>query len=296
MDFLELQSFVTICDCRNITEAARRLYITQPALSRRIRDLEKELGVTLFARRSKGIEITEAGTRLYQDAVRMLEQRAQFSAKALHLQGAASGVLRLAAAPYVPRTPVLRGISAMSADYPEVTQIFKREAGFLDLLIQDQMDVILCVKGEVAGLPDIHYKVLCKSPISIFLGQGHRLWKRERILWEDLAGETVMLHQCTVQMAEALIELSLRKNCPSIKSVLFCKSVEECILYAAAGKFVALCGKDECEYLSAIPDVVKSVPLEGPPIDWSSPTAAYNPENPFALTFIDYVKKGFHDG
>ena len=296
MDFLELQSFVTICDCRNITEAARRLYITQPALSRRIRDLEKELGVTLFARRSKGIEITEAGTRLYQDAVRMLEQRARFSEKALHLQGVASGILRIAAAPYVPHVPVLRGISAMAADYPEVTQIFKGEPGFPDLLVQNQVDIILCVKGELTSLPDLHYKVLHESPISVFLGQGHRLWRRERILWEDLDGETVVLHQCAVQTAEVLIELALRKNCPSIKRVMFCKSIEECIFYAAAGKFVALCGAAECEYLPAIPDVLKSMPLEGPSIDWSSPAAAYNPKNPLALTFIDYVKKGFHDG
>lgn len=294
MDFLELQSFVTICDCRNITEAARRLYITQPALSRRIRDLEKELGVTLFVRRSKGIKITEAGMRLYRDAVHMLEQRDRFSAKAMRLQGAAAGALRLAAAPYFPRTPVLRGISAMAADYPDVMQIFKGEHRFPDLLIQDQVDIILCVKGEVMNLPDIHYEVLYDSPLSIYVGQGHRLWERERVLWEDLAGETVALHQCVAQTAEAFVTLTLRKYSPSIKHIFFCKSIEECIFYAAAGKTIALCGTDECEYLAAIPDVVKNLPIAGPAIDWSSPAAAYNPENPFALTFMKYVTKGFH--
>lgn len=294
MDFLELQSFVTICDCRNITEAARRLYITQPALSRRIRDLEKELGVTLFVRRSKGIEITEAGTRLYRDAVRMLEQRERFSAKAIHLQKAESAALRVAAAPYFPRTPVLRGVSSMAMDHPEVTQIFKGESGFPDLLIQDQVDIILCMKGEVMSLPDIHYEVLYDSPLSAFVGQNHRLWGREQVLWEDLAGETVVLHQCVAQTAEAFAELTLRRNCPSIKHIYFCGSIEECILYAAAGKAVALCGAGECEYLPAVPDVVKNQLVEGPSIDWSSPAAAYNPDNPFALAFIDHVKKGFY--
>lgn len=293
MDFLELQSFVTICDCRNITEAARRLYISQPALSRRIRDLEKELGVTLFVRRSKGIEITEAGTRLYRDAVHMLKQRERFSAKAMRLQGAASGALRLAAAPYFPSAPVLRGISAMAVDYPEVMQVFRGEPGFPALLIQDQVDIILCVKGEVMTLPDIHYEVLYDSPLSVFVGRGHRLWERERVLWEDLAGETITLHQCVAQTAEVFAELALRKNCPSIKHIFFCKTVEECIFYAAAGKTIALCGTGECEYLPAITDVVKNVPLGGTSIDWSSPAAAYNPENPFALTFIEYLKKGF---
>lgn len=296
MDFLELQSFVTICDCRNITEAARRLYITQPALSRRIRDLEKELGVTLFVRRSKGIEITEAGMRLYRDAVHMLEQRERFSAKAMRLQKAESAALRVAAAPYFPHTPVLRAISAMEADHPEVIQVFKGEPGFPDLLIQDQVDIILCMKGEVMSLPDIHYEVLYDSPLSMFVGRGHRLWERERVLWEDLAGETVVLHQCVAQAAEAFVELALRKNCPSIKQIFFCKTVEECAFYAAAGKAAALCGAGECEYLSAVPDVVKNVPIEGPSIDWSSPAAAYNPANPFAQPFINHVKKEFYGG
>lgn len=293
MDFLELQSFVTICDCRNITEAARRLYITQPALSRRVRDLEKELGVTLFVRRSKGIEITEVGMRLYRDAVHMLEQRERFSAKAMCLRGAASGALRMTAASYFPHAPMLRGISAMAMDYPNVMQIFKGEHGLLDLLILDQVDVILCVKGEVMALPDIHYEVLCESPLSVFVGRGHKLWERERVLWEDLAGETVVLHQCAAQTSKAFVELTLRKKCPSIKHIFFCGSVDECILYAAAGKTVALCATGECEYLYAIPDVVKNVPVEGPVIDWNSPAAAYNPENPFALTFIEYVKREF---
>lgn len=296
MDFLELQSFVTICDCQNITEAARRLYITQPALSRRIRDLEKELGVTLFVRRSKGIEITEAGTRLYRDAVHMLEQRERFSEKAMRLQGEASGALRLAVAPYFPGAPVLRGVSAMAADHPEVMLIFKGGSGFPGLLIRDQVDLILCVKGEVMGLPDIHYEVLYESPLSIFVGRGHRLWEKERVSWEDLAGETVMLHQCAAQTAEASVELTLRKNCPSIKRVCFCKTVEECIFHAAAGTSVAMCGKEKCEYLSAIPEVIKNVPVEGPPIDWGSPAAAYDPENPFARIFIEHLKKGFRGG
>ena len=294
MDFLELQSFVTICDCRNITEAARRLYITQPALSRRIRDLEKELGVTLFVRRSKGIEVTEAGARLYRDAVRMLEQRERFSTKAMRLQGAASAALRLAVAPYFPHVPVLRGISAMAAAHPEVIQIFNGESGFPGLLVQDRVDLILCVKGEVMGLPDIHYEVLYDSPLSVFVGRGHRLWERERVSWEDLAGETAALHRCAAQTAETSVELALRKNCPSIKRIVFRRSVEECLFDAAAGRSVALCGMQECGYLPAIQEAVKAVPVEGPAIDWSSPAAAYDPDDPFALTFIDCVKKGFH--
>lgn len=124
MNFLDLQAFVTIYDCRDITEAARRLCITQPALSRRIRDLEKELGVTLFVRRSNGIEITEVGLRLYQDAVHLLDQKENLIIKAQRLQNSRVGTLQIAVALGMPFVSVLRAVSAMARDYPELTQIF----------------------------------------------------------------------------------------------------------------------------------------------------------------------------
>lgn len=295
MDFLELQSFVTICDCKNITEAARRLYITQPALSRRIRDLEDELGVTLFVRRSKGIDITDAGTRLYQDAVQLLNQRQDFSRKAHRLQNSQVGTVRLAVTPDMPNIPVLRAVSAMARDYPEVTQIFKMDLspGFPSMLSQNQLDVILCGKGEVLNLPDIHYEVLYESPLSIFVGKGHRFWTRAHVSWEDLSGETVILHSGRTRNAEPHVELTLRKYCPSIQHIFYCKSIEECMFNAAAGRYVALCGTSEWD-LPAIPDVLRMIPIEGPAIDWSSPAAAYNPQNSFALIFTEYLKKEFN--
>lgn len=295
MDFLELQSFVTICDCKNITEAARRLYITQPALSRRVRDLEEELGVTLFVRRSKGIEITQAGMRLYQDAVHLLDQRQDFSIKARRLQNSQVGTVRFAAAPNMPKIPVLRAVSAMARDYPEVAQIFKTDLSdrFSYMLTQNQLDVILCGKGDTLTSPEVHYEVLHESPLSIFVGKGHRLWTRERILWEDLSGETVNLHLGWTRNMEPHVELTLRKYCPAIKHIFYCKSVEECMFNAAAGRYVALCGTSEWD-LPVLPDVLRNMPIEGPVIDWSSPAAAYNPQNPFAIIFTEYLKKEFN--
>lgn len=296
MDFLELQSFVTICDCQNITEAARHLYITQPALSRRIRDLETELGVTLFVRRSKGIEITEAGTRLYQDAVGLLKQRQEFSIKAQRLQNAQAGTVRLGVASNMPRVPILRAVSAMARDYPEVEQVFPTDPShsFPYMLTQNQLDVVVCGKGEALNLPDTHYEVLYESPLSVFAGREHRFWTRERVSWEELSGETIFLHSGRAQNMEPYVELTLRKYCPSIQRIFCCKSAEECMLNAATGRYIALCGASERECLPAVPDVLRDIPIEGPAVDWSSPAAVYNPKNSFAVILTEYLKKEFH--
>lgn len=64
MNSEQLRQFKMIADCRNITQAAERLYITQPALSTALRKLETELGTKLFERKGRTLSITEDGERL----------------------------------------------------------------------------------------------------------------------------------------------------------------------------------------------------------------------------------------
>lgn len=60
--------FVTVARCRNISGAARELYISQPAISKAISRLEQNLDTTLFVRSSRGVKLTEAGELLYRQA------------------------------------------------------------------------------------------------------------------------------------------------------------------------------------------------------------------------------------
>lgn len=74
MDLRVLRYFVAIADAGSITAAAERVCIAQSALSRHIRELEADLGVTLIRRLPRGVRLTAAGAALYQSATRMLEE------------------------------------------------------------------------------------------------------------------------------------------------------------------------------------------------------------------------------
>lgn len=73
MDIKQIRYFQAIAQYGSISEAARHLFIVQPALSRQIKELERHLGARLFIRRQKGIELTKAGERLLQDSSTILQ-------------------------------------------------------------------------------------------------------------------------------------------------------------------------------------------------------------------------------
>ena len=74
MTLQQLKYLVTVADCGNITEAAERLFISQPSLSLAIHNLEAEMGVTAFSRTNKGVRITREGEELLSYARQLLEQ------------------------------------------------------------------------------------------------------------------------------------------------------------------------------------------------------------------------------
>ncbi|MGA8656563.1 MAG: LysR family transcriptional regulator [Chthoniobacterales bacterium] len=74
MELRHLRYFVRVAETENVSRAALKLHISQPALSRQIRDLEDEIGVSLLERTAKSVSLTEAG-RLFLDEARAVLER-----------------------------------------------------------------------------------------------------------------------------------------------------------------------------------------------------------------------------
>ena len=74
MTLQQLKYAVAVADTRNITEASRRVFISQPSLTAAIRELEEEMGITIFSRSNKGVTITNEGDEFLSYARQVLEQ------------------------------------------------------------------------------------------------------------------------------------------------------------------------------------------------------------------------------
>lgn len=96
MDTTSLHTFVTIADTLSFSVAAEKLSLTQPAVSKRIISLETELGVRLFDRFGRQVQLTEAGRLLHNRAQSVLSQLEDISTQIENLAGNITGNLRLA--------------------------------------------------------------------------------------------------------------------------------------------------------------------------------------------------------
>ncbi len=90
-----LMEFAELCDTMNYLQAAEKLYISQSNLSRHIQSMEKELGVTLFKRTKRKMEITEMGECLLRYARKMSADWSAFSTEMQKLNAAAGGIRRI---------------------------------------------------------------------------------------------------------------------------------------------------------------------------------------------------------
>ena len=91
MELYQLRSFVTVADTGNLTQAAERLFTSQPAVSAHIKALEEEFEVKLFDRTPKGMRLTVNGVELLEKAQSVLEAGNQLKLTARTLQGEING-------------------------------------------------------------------------------------------------------------------------------------------------------------------------------------------------------------
>ena len=121
MELRHLRYFAVAAEEENFHRAAERLHVTQSALSRRIHDLEVELGVQLFDRSQKRVRLSSVGRAYYEDTTRILKEIEQANARSRRVAKGEVGVLSLALNDTVVRhTIVSKAFHAFRSDYCDV--------------------------------------------------------------------------------------------------------------------------------------------------------------------------------
>lgn len=143
MNLKQLEAFVQVAETKSFSEAARRLFLTQPTVSAHVSSLEKELNTCLLIRNTKGVILSDAGKELYAYAEQMLELEQKIR-KRFGLSGQQKGsVLRIAAST-IPSLYLLPKIMAVfRKNHPgEKLKLFETDsAGVVKMIRLHQADI-----------------------------------------------------------------------------------------------------------------------------------------------------------
>ena len=120
MELYHLRSFVTVADEGHLTRAAQRLFTSQPAVSAHIKTLEEELGVSLFSRTPKGMQLTQEGLMLKAHAEKCLSTVSEFFHQAKSLQEELVGTAKISLHASPDLLKIGDVFSVMNAKYPNV--------------------------------------------------------------------------------------------------------------------------------------------------------------------------------
>ena len=181
-----MQYFVAVAEELHFGRAAERLHIAQPSLSHQIRRLEQQLGVTLFDRTSRRVELTDAGRALLSEGRRLLAHSERTT--------------RLVRSVSAERLTVGFYGSAASALLPDVLRSFSEEHPSAEVsvreLLLDQIDELLAGGVDVAftrllpGQADVELEVIAREPRVVALAASHSLSARATLQFIELRDES----------------------------------------------------------------------------------------------------------
>lgn len=208
MELRHLRYFIAVAEEKHMTRAAERLGIQQPPLSMQIRALEKELGVQLFRRQPRGMELTDAGVAFLDQARVILEQVDRALATTRRTARGEQGRVVVgftSSAPFHPFVPrVIRAFREMS---PLVSLVLE-ESGSSELVqgLHDEEIDAAFIRSPVADVVGLTVRPLLQEKMVVALPKGHPLASSARkkkstqtrsapLPLADLATETFILYK-----------------------------------------------------------------------------------------------------
>jgi DNA-binding transcriptional LysR family regulator len=190
IDLRQLRYFVAVAETLHVGRAAERLHLSQPPLTRQIRQLEEQLGVPLFVRGSKGMALTEAGQAFLPEVRRTLAQagKAIAAARAVGRAGGggqfAVGITTVFDRSAVPE--VFDALRAQFAGWRIVTR-GQHSIRLVREVLNGTLDAALI--GLHTQAPGLVVHTLREEPMVVALPATHALARKRSMGWGDLQGE-----------------------------------------------------------------------------------------------------------
>lgn len=202
----ELHVFVEAALAQNFSVAARRLYLSQPAVSSQISQLEKQLGVELFRRNGRTIALSDAGKVLLPLAQETLRQVKQIEETMWSLKGLMIGNLSIACSTTVGKYILPHLVAGFRRRYPDVrvtVNVMSRRAA-LEWLLSGRAEI--AVVSAKPNLGELEFAPFLEDQVVLIVPVDHPWADGRTVMPEDLRAEPFILRETTAGTHEVLAE------------------------------------------------------------------------------------------
>ncbi|MBY4947766.1 LysR family transcriptional regulator [Cupriavidus respiraculi] len=212
IDPVNIQLFLAAAREGSIKRAAQTEHIAQSALSRRIADLERSLGVVLFVRSPSGVVLTDAGARALELGRKLNEDIAAFAREVQDLGDQVAGVVRLSASP-----------SAIIGFLPERLHAFKQQHPLVEIALNehstaetiracmdDRVDIGIGVAGKAQ--PGLETWAFASDPLNVVIPNRHPLARRKQVRYAE-----ILDHPLVVVQPGGALDQDLREQAANLR-------------------------------------------------------------------------------
>ena len=212
MNLHHLAIFATVAATGSLTASARKLHVSQPALSRELKAFEQRLGVTLFERHAKGMRLTQAGEVLNRYAVRLFELERTAEAAMQEIAGALRGRLTLGASNTIGTYVLPPLLATFRRQRPHVEiSLFVGNTEQVSQGVDDMRFMLGFIEGPL-HLQGLRSTVFQHDEIMPVAAPDHPLFARKALKPEDLSGEPLLMREHGSGTRELIAAALQRQN------------------------------------------------------------------------------------
>jgi LysR family transcriptional regulator, benzoate and cis,cis-muconate-responsive activator of ben and cat genes len=194
MELRHLRYFIAAAEEENVSRAALKLHVSQPALSRQIRDLEDELRFPLFERTAKSVRLTDAGRTFFAEARDVLKRAEDAISKARAIATGGRGELHVGYAPSPTARILPATLRAFQSRLPKVrVRLHDLSSEEMVTNLRDgKIEMAVLVRPARGMLRGLRFEELVRDPLCLAVPPSHPLARRSTVSLAQVAREPLI--------------------------------------------------------------------------------------------------------
>ena len=236
MNIDNLKCFILVAENLSFARAAEALYISQPAVTKQINTLENELGVTLFIRSTRHVELTPIGMSFYKDA-KDIVMKSQMAVSRIRQQNKNTDFIRIGLSNPVALFNLTPYLTKFHINYPDIRPDIQIPGykSALNLFLENKLDILFYFKENMPQKKGISFIELEQDHLACLVPANHPFATKESISLDDLSDEAIIAcNPLNAPLSTAAFQQKLLER-RSAQGILYCDSIEVAHCMVASG-------------------------------------------------------------